>query len=88
MTGYHVSATKRRDPDIVEFTGVVNKLCTGFRYYSQSEQQFCCLVFVPDLQSEESVRIHLTLLPGMDQDPDSYICELVDKYKYYQSIRF
>ena len=59
-----LSATKRLDPDIVEYSGVVNKLCTGFRYYSQSEQQFCCLVFVPDLQSEEYARIRLTLLAG------------------------
>ena len=83
-----LSATKRRDLDIVEYAGVVNKLRTGFRYCSQSEQRFRCLVLVPGLRSEVSAQIHLTLLPGMDQDPGSYICELVDKYKYYQSIRF
>ena len=58
----YLSATKRRDPDIVEYAGVVNKLCTGFRDYSQSEQQFYCLVFVPDLRSEVSTQILLTLL--------------------------
>ena len=52
------------DIDIVEYSGVVNKLCTGFRDYSQSEQQFCCLLFVPDQQSEEYARIPLTLLAG------------------------
>ena len=59
-----ISATKRRDSDIAEYTGVVNKICTRFRYYFQSEQQFCCLVFVPDLQSEEYAHIRLTLLAG------------------------
>ncbi|VUZ46654.1 unnamed protein product [Hymenolepis diminuta] len=50
--------------------GIIDRLCTSFRFGSLEENQFRCLIFILSLQSPCQAGIRLKFLSLLDKEPD------------------
>ncbi|VDL60306.1 unnamed protein product [Hymenolepis diminuta] len=65
-----ITMLSREDENVHHCGGIIDRLCTSFRFGSLEENQFRCLIFILSLQSPCQAGIRLKFLSLLDKEPD------------------